>query len=408
MPKVSVIIPTYNHARYLPDAIESVLGQSFADWEAIVVDDGSRDDTSEVMGRFGDSRLRYVWQENRGLSGARNTGITRARGEHIALLDADDIWEPAFLERSVALLERSPDIGATYCGFRYMDAAGNLLPQSVMKMVSADRFRNELLLGNWLSPGTVLVRASLYRTAGPFDEALRACEDFDMWLRMSVDHSFAGFPDVLLRYRRVGDNMSDDVDRMAKALFSVLQKHLGSLEEPVATWTELKRNAVSTIFNMRVQGYLAQGRTAESAESFLWLLQHRPNFASSLDLWYSLACVHQPVGLRGDFATWRRDRGMADVIDLLDALKECGVPAGEWRYLYGRAHLALAWLNYGQGDPKAARRHIITSVRRAPAMARDSSWIRLAGRLMPGMTQTRRLVRHLAGSLSRVPQDATV
>lgn len=97
MPEVSVIIPCYNHGHYLPHAVNSVLAQTFTDWEAIIVDDGSTDNTREVAAQFTDERVRYVHQENRGLSGARNTGIRAAQGAYLAFLDADDEWEPRFL-----------------------------------------------------------------------------------------------------------------------------------------------------------------------------------------------------------------------------------------------------------------------------------------------------------------------
>lgn len=103
--QVSVIIPCYNHAQYLSDAVNSVLAQTYSDWEAIIVDDGTTDSTREVAVGFTDPRTRYLYQENQGLSAARNTGICAARGEYLVFLGADDEWESAFLERCVSVLQ---------------------------------------------------------------------------------------------------------------------------------------------------------------------------------------------------------------------------------------------------------------------------------------------------------------
>ncbi len=115
-PDVSVIIPCYNHAHYLSYALESVLAQTYNDWEAIVVDDGSTDNTAEVTAQFNDPRIRYIYQNNQGLSSARNTGIYASLAGAIALLDADDVWEADYLEKMLPTLESNPEAAAVYCG----------------------------------------------------------------------------------------------------------------------------------------------------------------------------------------------------------------------------------------------------------------------------------------------------
>jgi glycosyltransferase involved in cell wall biosynthesis len=116
---VSVIIPTYNHAQYVGDAIQSVLDQEYRNFEIIVVDDGSTDDSQAVVAEFG-AQVRYIWQENRGLSAARNTGIEAANGAYISLLDADDMLEPRFLGTLVSILEAEPDFAGVYCGYQFV------------------------------------------------------------------------------------------------------------------------------------------------------------------------------------------------------------------------------------------------------------------------------------------------
>jgi len=393
MPEVSIIVPCYNHGHYLSDALQSVLAQTFADWEAIIVDDGSTDDTRSVAAQFVDPRIRYIYQDNQGLSAARNTGIRAAQGELVALLDADDAWQPAFLETMTGALASEPCANAAYCGFRYMDGDGNPLPTAVCRVVPPEQFRAEMLKGSWLGACAVVVRRSAYEEAGPFDEALPACEDTDMWLRIAQHHRFVGVPKVLVRYRRAGNNMSDDVERMGEAMALVLEKHLGSLGTPVESWPSLKRFAVSQLYSMQAQGYLAQGDAEKSAEALLWLLRYRLDFALSLDLWYSLACVHQLVGQRGDFATWDPVRGEKDVMAVLEQLTRHGISRSQPRAMRGQAHFALALLNYGKGRVATARLHLLRSFQMAPRLTIGRSRVDLVIRLLPGMLGLKLLLK---------------
>nr|WP_256498773.1 glycosyltransferase family A protein [Chroococcidiopsis sp. CCNUC1] len=114
MPKVSVIIPAYNAMKYLPATLGSLLSQTFDDFEAIVVNDGSFDETEKWVSQIEDPRVKLICQQNKGLAGARNTGINQATGEYIAFLDADDLWEPSKLEKQVAVLEENPEVGLVY------------------------------------------------------------------------------------------------------------------------------------------------------------------------------------------------------------------------------------------------------------------------------------------------------
>jgi glycosyltransferase involved in cell wall biosynthesis len=123
-PQVTVIIPTFNRARYLTEAIQSVLGQTFPDYELIVVDDGSTDGTAAVLEGFGDSRLRVLRQENHGISAAMNAGLRAAQGEYIARLDSDDVWFPNLLAYETRVLDSRPDIGVVYARAQAMSANG--------------------------------------------------------------------------------------------------------------------------------------------------------------------------------------------------------------------------------------------------------------------------------------------
>lgn len=227
-PRVTVVLTAYNYARYLPSAITSVQGQSFTDWELRVVDDGSTDDTAEVVRSFAasDPRIHYLHQANAGLSAARNTGIRSARGAFVALLDADDAWEPAFLRRTLEAFAGLPDdfaLVATHS--RLMDAAGRLLPASSRSGTREREVRAEdLILKNRFAADAVLVRREAFEASGMFDETLRSSEDRDMWIRIGGRHRIHWCPEVLVRVRRHGENMSGNCDRMRENIARVLRK----------------------------------------------------------------------------------------------------------------------------------------------------------------------------------------
>src|ERR1700693_6123598 len=133
----SIIIPTYNHANYISGAIQSALNQDYENVEIIVVDDGSTDNTHEIVLQFG-NRGRYIRQDNHGLSAARNTGLRLARGEFVGLLDADDMYEKHYLRSLVDILENNSDMDAAYCGFRFVSETNESLFQVGTKVVSAE------------------------------------------------------------------------------------------------------------------------------------------------------------------------------------------------------------------------------------------------------------------------------
>ena len=224
---VSFVIPNYNHARYLGQAIESALGQTYPHVEVIVVDDGSIDDSRAVAAAYGD-RIRYIYQRNAGLSAARNTGVQAAQGEYIALLDADDLVEPAYAERLLDVLAQVPDAAGAYCGFRFVDQDNQPLNRIEKRTTSPETLYGALLNGNYWVPESLLARRACYAAMGEFDTSLRACEDWDVWLRFSRHYSLVGIEDVLIRYRVVVGSMSSDPRRMLDNRLVVLAKHIGS------------------------------------------------------------------------------------------------------------------------------------------------------------------------------------
>jgi glycosyltransferase involved in cell wall biosynthesis len=223
MPKVSVIIPAYNQACYLKEALQSVIEQSFEDFEAVVVDDGSTDNTSEIAHSFTDPRVRYIYQENRGLSGARNTGIRASEGVFIAYLDSDDMFLPEKLRLQVAEFEKNPQLGFVAGQAVPIDEEGRRIGQIYKRAIPDEPA--ELLLGNPLHVGSVMVRRQCQERAGFFDETLRSYEDWDMWLRLvRLDCKAGWIPEPVSLYRFHTSQMTRNSEQMTRATFSVLDK----------------------------------------------------------------------------------------------------------------------------------------------------------------------------------------
>lgn len=223
--KVSVIIPTYNYARFVGQAIENALGQTLPPTEVIVVDDGSTDDTAIVLASFGD-RIRVVWQQNRGVAAARNAGAALATGGLLAFLDADDLWLPRKLERQVARFQAAPDLGLVHCGMEEIDADGVALGQRLDGLEG--RISTEMLLfrrGTVLGGGSGAVVARLvFEAIGGFDEQLSTSADWDLYYRIAAVSEVGFVPEILLRYRIHGANMHANFHAMEHDMLLAFKK----------------------------------------------------------------------------------------------------------------------------------------------------------------------------------------
>ncbi len=198
-PAVSVIIPTYNRARLLPRALDSVFAQTCPDFELLVVDDGSTDDTRSVIARYADPRVRYLPQKNGGVSAARNRGLREARGEFVAFLDSDDEWFSQKLALQLQRFSELPeDVGVLYGGTEDDDGRGN---RNVRRPAHRGDLYSKLLLINVIH-GTsgVMIRRSVVATVGFFDEMIPAIEDYEYWLRVGRFFKFDFIDEPLIRY----------------------------------------------------------------------------------------------------------------------------------------------------------------------------------------------------------------
>ncbi|MGC1781681.1 MAG: glycosyltransferase [Acidobacteriaceae bacterium] len=202
-PRVSVVIPSYNRQDHVVEAIESVLSQTFTDFEIIVVDDGSTDGTNTRIQPYLD-RLTYTKQENRGVAVARNAGIRLAKGEFICFLDSDDLWEPVKLQRQISFADAHPEYGLLATELQGFDTSGKPVGQkkSAMYDIRNGLVVEQLLRGNWIQTSTVMVRRECLDEAGWFDEDIgQFGEDWLMWMRAAARFPIYFMPESLVSYR---------------------------------------------------------------------------------------------------------------------------------------------------------------------------------------------------------------
>jgi glycosyltransferase involved in cell wall biosynthesis len=238
MPKVSVVMPCYNVEKYIAASIETVLAQTFTDFELIIVDDGATDGSAEIYNSYDDPRIRVVKQKNRGLPGARNTGIRNARGEFIAILDSDDLWDPTKLAKHVDHLERRPSVGVTYSQSLLIDEEAKslgIIQSPKLANISAEDVLCRNPVGNGSAP---VFRAAVFRDIGYkamkdgieetwyFDESFRYSEDIECWMRIAVQTSWAfeGIGEPLTLYRVVNGGLSANTVKMYEYWSRMLAK----------------------------------------------------------------------------------------------------------------------------------------------------------------------------------------
>ena len=367
---ISVIIPCYNHGQYLRFALESVLEQTFAQWEVIVVDDGSTDSTAGIIQEYRDARIRYIYQDNAGLSAARNTGIRAAHGSFLAFLDADDEWEPGFLTICYQALDRESGIAGVFTRCRYIDPDGALLPGIGGLEIEPPDFRSRLLEGGFFPVHTVLTRVSVLDRCGLFDTNLTSAEDWDLWLRISEWQSMRGLAQPLARYRVYPGSMSTNTERMHANRVAVLSKYFGSPDDDISTWSAQKRMSYGFAFRTSAIGFLRQGN-----DDLAWHWLERafivwPPLLERLDTFYELACKDQPRGYRGQAEMLDIDRNGTEILRRLNALFGNVPPAvlAACGAAYGNAYLALAMLSDQAGHWSRARGYLLRAARYNPRL----------------------------------------
>jgi len=289
-PHVSVIIPTYNRKRFLAEAVRSVLVGTYGDFELIVVDDGSTDGTGQALEAFGD-RIVYRRQANRGVSGGRNLGVSISRGDYVAFLDSDDRWMKKKLEKQVRYMDDHPHLRVCHTDEVWYRNGIHLNQRKRHTKYAGHIFERCLPLCI-ISPSSILMERGLFEELGGFDERLPVCEDYDLWLRMTLRYE-VGFIREPLVVKRGGhpDQLSRafwGMDRFRiQALAGLIVRGEVEGDEKAAVLEELRRKCRIVSNGMRKRG---RGKEAESYGSLPErLLELEPG---------------DPTDREGDFSAW--------------------------------------------------------------------------------------------------------
>ncbi len=224
-PIISIIIPCYNQAHFLAECVESVMSQDYADWELIIVNDGSTDNTLKLALEFAkkDKRINVIDKENGGLSSARNAGIKQIKGNYIHFLDSDDFVLDGFYSSMFKAFSLSPDATVLVCGYRYYDPNRGYF--QIVEGQEKEYTIDDFITGNIAPPAAFCVRSEIMRVIGTFDEKLKSAEDWDFWLRvLKANGKIKGIENSQVAYRYSKDSMSRNAFRMYDALKTVAQR----------------------------------------------------------------------------------------------------------------------------------------------------------------------------------------
>lgn len=224
-PKVSVIIPNYNYEKFIAATVESVLAQTYENIEIIIVDDGSKDNSLEVLKQFGE-KIRIIEQKNQGVSEARNNGVRNSTGDFVAFLDADDIWLPEKLQRQIEKFNSDAEIGLVHCSMTLIDPQDK--PIGELKDGQEDWVAEEFLLferGVVVGAGsTALVKRQIFDEVGGFDLRLSTAADWDFCYQISCKYRFGFISEPLVLYRMHGTNMHGNIPRMEREMMLGFEK----------------------------------------------------------------------------------------------------------------------------------------------------------------------------------------
>ncbi len=245
MPLISVIIPVYNGENTISETIESVLNQTISDFELIVINDGSKDSTLDIIASIQEPRLKVFSYTNAGVAASRNRGFSHASGDFIAFLDADDLWTPDKLEAQLRALQENPTAAVAYSWTDHIDESSQFLSSGPHATLSGDIYAN-LLTGNFLSNGSnVLIRAQALAEVGGFDQSLTHAEDWDMWIRLAARYHFVAVPLPQILYRVYANSASFNTAKIEAASLQVIKR---AYTQAPKSLQHLKRHSLANLY----------------------------------------------------------------------------------------------------------------------------------------------------------------
>lgn len=363
-PKVSIIVPTYNRAKVLPRAIESVLAQSYTDFELIVVDDGSTDATPQVLSAFDDQRLRIIRQANAGLSAARNRGVSESVGEYLAFLDDDDEFTPLKLEHQVAYLEQHPEAGLVAGGHECIDDDGQVIAVAE-PWLDGDNLSVEY----WLRKcpfllQSILLRRTWWERVGGLDPELRQAMDHIFFLRLAaLGCEMRWSPETVLRYYIHAGGMSQNAYRLTLFRVKGLEKFFDS--EIAPAWAKAAREQwIAYHWVVGAMQAYALGQVKEAQKCLLLALQH------DLELLHDRVQVFIDQVVVFSQSPLLSMSPLTYIRSVFEQLPpECAGLRKHARVVKGRFYMHCFFEGHRRGDSRAILRSVL------PGILNDPSWL---------------------------------
>ncbi|WP_091999462.1 glycosyltransferase family 2 protein [Marinobacter pelagius] len=285
-PLVSIVTPTYNRADYIGQAVNSVLAQTYTNFEFLIVDDGSTDNTRELLEPvLADARIRYFYQENQGQSVARNCALSEAKGDFVCFLDSDNYWPAEKLKQQVDLFRNHPDYDVVYGDIITIDEKGQEVSRKNMKRYSGI-IAKYMIRDNCVSMNTAMARRRCFETLGAMSGKRRVADDYDLWLRFSARFRFLYVPEFLAYYRVMDDQISSDKTRRFDSNWEIIRDFRREFPNAMS---EREFNSGFAAFHSRKARYLAsKGARREAFAEMTKALRLQPLTRSS---WRNFAAV---------------------------------------------------------------------------------------------------------------------
>jgi len=375
LPKVSIIIPAYNQARFVAQTVDSALAQTWPEIEVIVVNDGSTDNTADILAGYGE-RIRLIHQENRGLAGARNTGVKAACGDYLLFLDSDDLIPNAKVEHHLKFLAENPDFDLVYSGWQYIDETGAPLVGQ-MRPGKQGTLLTELLFGDFYCiPGAVVIRRKVLEQVGLFDETLRAEEDTDMWLRaVYAGYRFGYIDELLFQYRIHSASLSAQAAHQVKYAFARLDKFFAQPGLP-AEVLQLRPEAYSRLHYVSAARFYRIGQIEAGQEQLRRAAAVYPPLAANRE-WLAQWAISFALSLH----TPNPDRFLACLFDNLPP--EAGVLKTLQRQVVGQYHTGAIFRAH-LSNAKNIHRHVWPALAGNPQIISNRGFLKIVIRSLLG------------------------
>jgi glycosyltransferase involved in cell wall biosynthesis len=290
MPTVTVVIPAYNAIRYLSETMETVLNQTYQDFEVLVINDGSTDETPNWVNKLSEKepRVRMVSQANQGLAGARSSGVINARGKYIAFIDADDLWELTKLAKQVDSLESNPQAGLCYTWTALADSEGKATGRVINSDAEGDVWKQLTEMNIVCCGSTPMIRRSCFDDVGLFAHDISPSDDWDMWWRISAKYPFTVLKEPLIRYRQHSNNSSKKCEQMLKTSRILIERNFANVPTELLHYRNRSYGCIYIYLGWRA----IENQDYKQAIEFLdQAIAHRPQ------LRFSAKCIRLTIAI---------------------------------------------------------------------------------------------------------------